>query len=105
MDEESSSKRPRAAIAPEIKDEIAKLQLVDLQGFLTDRKADAPCEACGSNAWGAPGAGNTIDTVEWKVPDQPGRALPTIPLICENCGNVRSVAAAPIARWKLRQAK
>jgi len=88
--------------------EIAKtLTPVDFLKFVGDRKIDTTCPSCHTTGW------HPLDHTkvglaqillqDGTAPNVNGTNIPTIILICVNCGFVRSHSALILAQWKLNK--
>lgn len=72
-----------------------------LQGFLTEKGMEVPCDLCGKNEWAIPAAeGADNPLARMAIGDEYSRKyLPAFPIYCGNCGNIKLILSLPVERW------
>ncbi|GEM_PF-696455 len=61
---------------------------------------DFPCPLCTNNEWEVP-PGFTISTLQSELPNLSlgGPSIPSIPIICKNCGFLAQIALGPLGMF------
>ena len=78
--------------------------------YLQASAPEAKCPSCQGDVWTLPDTTrNGIVSLPLAMPGHglftSKAALPVVPLVCENCGDVRLVSAVAMGMWKLAKDK
>jgi hypothetical protein len=97
----SDHDRARFASAMEA---MKSLTQEDVLQFFAERKVNTNCPSCGANVWSLIAGDllvqlHVVPVTRSGAPDIGTNALPTIGMVCENCGHVRQHAAVALGLW------
>ena len=81
---------------------LTEEQETALRLWMTQKKVDGPCEACGGRDWQVGPLVGALSYQSGRGIDVTGPQVPTVQVICSNCALVRSFAALPVLRLPLR---
>lgn len=89
---------------PESIPPLRSLSIPEIARYLEAKKADKPCEACGTVKWEVQQPGGFLSAYIGLISGDgsikaPGPVIPVYSIACTNCGAVRSFSAYYVLKW------